>query len=230
MFPFRVVTPIRRTPLVSYSLVTLIAVIWLLPWLLLERTDHTLVASDNGIVPAALLRDPLANYKTIFTAMFLHVGFAGVAGNAAMLFTFGPAVEDLIGRVTFAVLYVGGSVAASLTQVLWEPTSVIPMIGASGGISSVLGAFFVLSPRASVSCLHLVFPLWWESGAVFQLPGYILAYFWFALELLQALATNEGSVGRATIVNAAGFIVGSFLSKSMFEGSVRAGTHPRSRW
>ena len=132
---------------------------------------------------------------TVFTSMFLHGGFMHLAGNMLYLWIFGNNVEDAMGHGRFIVFYLLCGVAAVFGQVLQDPGSRIPMIGASGAISGVLGAYLILYPRARVLVL---IPLGFFMQLV-RLPALWVLGLWFAMQLISsALTSSEG--GRSGLV------------------------------
>jgi len=149
------------------------------------------------IRPVSVVPPPL----TLFTAMFVHGGLLHLAGNMLFLWIFGDNVEDVLGHFKFVLFYLGAGVAASLAHVLAEPSSTLPMIGASGAIAGVLGAYFLLFPRARV--LTLVFLVFFVS--VVRLPAVVFLGFWF---LFQVLSSSSGG-GIAWYAHIGGFAAGA---------------------
>ncbi len=165
-----------------------------------------------ALTPTDLIHAPSPDTaRTIFTSMFLHGGWAHILGNMLFLWIFGRNVEDSIGHFKFLVFYLLCGVAAAAAQVALSPDSTVPMIGASGAISGVLGAYLLLFPRARVLVL---FPIWifWR---VFYLPAVLYLVFWFGLQFLSGMAAlNSVDVnggGVAFWAHVGGFIAGMFL-------------------
>ena len=156
----------------------------------------------------------------MFTSMFLHVNLIHLAGNMIYLWIFGNNIEDKLGRFWFIGFYLLGGVAAVVTQVLIDPTSEVPMIGASGAISAVLGAYVVLFPGARI--LSLVF-----LGFFYQLidvPAVIVLGFWFVLQLisgLTSLGAIQGGGGVAFFAHIGGFVVGAVLARAAISVGAR---------
>src|ERR1700690_218125 len=141
--------PTGRLPYVTYGLIALCALVFL--WQLGQ--DDDVVSAAYGMTPAylfhatALPEDaPLAPWMTIFTSMFLHGGWLHLGGNMLFLWIFGNNIEDVLGHVRYLLLYLVSGVVAALCQALPDTTSTVPMIGASGAIAGVLGAYFLLYP------------------------------------------------------------------------------------
>ena len=149
----------------------------------------------------------LSPILTIFTSMFMHGGLFHIGGNMLYLWIFGNNVEDRLGRIPFLVFYLVGGIVAALAQVVIDPTSTNPLVGASGAIAAALGAYIVLFPGARI--LSLVF-----LGFFYQLlevPALVILGFWFVLQLISGVAslgaqTAEGGV--AFFAHIGGFALG----------------------
>lgn len=166
-----------------------------------------------GVVPFRLLGDPLGDWPTIFVAMFLHGGWSHILGNMLYLWIFGDNVEDRMGHGRYLVFYLSVGAAATLTQVGLNPASRIPMLGASGAIAGVLGAYFLLYPKAKVLTL---IPLGFFSRVI-EIPALFFLGFWFVIQWFQGLGSItarsvQGDVGGvAWWAHAGGFIAGLVL-------------------
>ena len=166
-----------------------------------------------GFTPSSLFEGtgsagvPLFSALTIFSSMFIHGDLFHLAGNMLFLWIFGNNVEDAMGHRKFLVFYLLCGVAAALAQGYVTPDSEIPMIGASGAISGVVGAYFLLYPRAKVLAVvpitFLIIPL--------RLSAVWLLGIWMAFQLAWALATDASEPGIAWWAHVAGFVAGLFL-------------------
>ncbi|MDH3589320.1 MAG: rhomboid family intramembrane serine protease, partial [Gammaproteobacteria bacterium] len=168
-----------------------------------------------GVIPASLLQGATLSPElalippqmTVFTSMFLHGGWAHLLGNLLYLWVFGDNVEDSMGHMRFILFYVVCGTAAALAQAIPDPDSTVPMIGASGAISGVLGAYVLLYPHARIL---VVIPL----GIVFTTmrlrAGWVLGL-WFGMQLLSELTTPAGSAGVAFRAHLGGFVAGALL-------------------
>jgi membrane associated rhomboid family serine protease len=148
-----------------------------------------------------------ATWETAFTSMFLHGSFLHIVGNMLFLAIFGPTVEDTIGRVRFGALYLVGGLVALGAQVLPDPSSTDPTLGASGAIAAVLGAYVLLYPRARV--LALVFVIFFVT--IVEVPALALLGFWFVVQLwfgVAGLAAPLGGEGVAYFAHIGGFVFG----------------------
>lgn len=149
--------------------------------------------------PAALLPFPL----TVFSAMFVHGGFMHAGGNMLYLWIFGNNVEDAMGHGRFLLFYFLTGVGASLVHIFSDPSSTIPMIGASGAIAGILGAYFVLYPQARIKTL-IVFIFIIQ---VIRIPAVLLLGIWFVMQLMNS---GDGG-GVAWYAHIGGFLIGLFL-------------------
>jgi membrane associated rhomboid family serine protease len=145
---------------------------------------------------------------TLFTSMFMHGGWLHIAGNMLFLWVFGNNVEDRLGRVKFLLFYLLAGLIAVYTQVLIDPSSTAPTIGASGAIAGVLGAYAVLFPRARV--LTLIFIIFFVT--IVEIPALILLSLWFILQFIPALGQvavkSGGGQGVAYFAHVGGFVFG----------------------
>ncbi len=214
MIPLRDSTPTRRLPLVTWSL--LAACVGVFMWQLsLEQAALERVIMALGVVPASLLGDyslppdvamvpPVAS---IFTSMFLHGGWLHLISNMLYLWIFANNVEDSMGRGRFLLFYLLCGVVAVFAQAVPDPGSEIPMIGASGAISGVLGAYLLLLPRARILMLVPIVVIW----TVLRLPAVLVLGLWFVIQLAQHLMSDPGQGGVAFGAHVGGFVAGLVL-------------------
>src|SRR5262249_10199107 len=141
MIPLRDVIPSRTTPYVTITIVVINALVFLYEFSLSDQQVNNFVFS-YGLVPAYF------SWPAVFTSMFLHGGFLHIAGNMLYLWIFGDNVEDRMGHGRFIVFYLLCGIAAALAQTLTVPDSMVPMVGASGAIAGVMGAYFILYPQS----------------------------------------------------------------------------------
>ena len=167
----------------------------------------------NALVPARLLagRDEAAQWQTVAASMFLHGGVAHVLGNCWFLWVFGNNVEDRLGGFGFVVFYLLSGAAAALAQVLAGPGSDVPMVGASGAISGVLGAYLVFYPRAWVVALvPWIVP-------ILPVPAVVFLLLWFVAQAYAGVGSlmdgTAGGGGVAWWAHAGGFVAGVVLAK-----------------
>ena len=209
MIPLRDDNPTRTFAFVTVALIALNALVF---WheLNLPNTGQAEAFFANfSLTPASLTHAPSpATYATIFTSMFMHGGWLHLIGNMWFLWIFGNNIEDSVGHFKFLVFYLLCGIAAAAAQVAIAPDSTVPMIGASGAVSGVLGAYLLLFPRARVLVLFPIFIFW----RVFQVPAVLMLIFWFGMQLLSGWATlgsKEGGV--AFWAHVGGFVAGLVL-------------------
>jgi membrane associated rhomboid family serine protease len=160
--------------------------------------DHMVLSDSVSRVPAT---------ATVFTSMFLHGGWGHLLGNLLYLWIFGNNVEDRLGHGRFLLFYLLCGIAAAMAQALPDTASEIPMIGASGAISGILGAYLLLYPQARVL---VVIPIGIYPYTV-RLPALVVLGFWFVLQLVSSLATTPGQGGVAFGAHIGGFVAGMAL-------------------
>ena len=188
MLPIRDDQPRYSTPFVTRFLIVLNVVIFFFEWTLDPRSLNVLV-HQFGVVPYHLAvflggspRYPLpAIVIPFFTSMFLHGSWMHVIGNMWFLYIFGDNVEDYLGHFKYLAFYVLTGIIAMVTQVAINLHSTAPTLGASGAIAGVLGAYFILYPRARVLTWFFVFVVW--------VPAWIILGYWFVLNFLSGTAT-----------------------------------------
>ncbi|WP_457637740.1 rhomboid family intramembrane serine protease [Oceanithermus sp.] len=162
------------------------------------------VVYHYGFVPKSFFADPGGEFWHIFTSMFIHGSFEHILGNMWFLWVFGPTVESRLGSGRYLLVYFLAGIGAALAQAFFLPASTAPMIGASGAISGVLGAYFLLFPTAFV--LTLVWPL---PPIFFWFPAAFFIGYWVFLQLLYGLM---GLPGVAWWAHVGGFLVGYLLT------------------
>src|SRR5690348_1849260 len=140
-------------------------------------------------------------------SMFLHGSWGHILGNLWFLYIFGNNVEEAFGHVRYALFYLASGLAAAALQVFAEPSSMIPMVGASGAISGVLGAYLVLYPRARVH--NLVFLGFYIT--TIRLPAWLMLGYWIALQVFGGVMARAGQGGTAFWAHVGGFVVGILL-------------------
>jgi membrane associated rhomboid family serine protease len=212
MIPLKDDNPTRSVPFLTYGLIASCVLVFLWQLSLGDRMQATFFA--YGLIPDVLLGDArlppelakIPAWMTVFTSMFLHGGWMHLIGNMLYLWIFADNVEDDLGHGRFIVFYLLCGVAAALAQALPDPGSQIPMVGASGAISGVLGAYMLRHPRARV--LVLV-PLGFITHLV-KLPAMLVLGLWFAMQLLSELLAPEGA-GVAFRAHIGGFVAGVVL-------------------
>jgi membrane associated rhomboid family serine protease len=166
-----------------------------------------------GFIPAQFSFLNPISYLPIFTSMFMHGGWFHIISNMWILFIFGDNVEDRMGSLRYLVFYLLGGVAAALLHVFVQPTSTIPVVGASGAIAAVMGAYFLLFPRARVISLVPIFVFAW----FVQVPAVIYLGVWFVSQLYSGVLSLGGAGGVemggvAWWAHIGGFVFGLLLA------------------
>jgi membrane associated rhomboid family serine protease len=201
----------RTTPYVNLAIIAVNFIVFFYE-LSLSQTDINRFFFDHGVVPRRLVdwwEDPsgLEEPFTIVSAAFIHGGWLHILGNMVYLWVFGDNVEDALGHLKYAVFYLVAAAGAVVLQVAIDTNEIIPMVGASGAIAGVLGAYLVLYPRATVGVL---IPWFWFFGAI-PLPAIFLIGFWFVMQLftgIASLGTTGATEGVAVWAHVGGFVTG----------------------
>jgi membrane associated rhomboid family serine protease len=209
LIPLKDSNPTERFPIVTVVFIVMNVLVFLYELSLGERNGEYFIGTF-ALVPARLFNAPhviagsLPDSLTLFTSMFLHGGVFHLAGNMLYLWIFGNNVEDAMGRIRFIVFYLLCGIVAALGHAMTNTQSSIPMIGASGAISGVLGAYLLLYPRARVLTL---FTLGFFVRMI-EVPAMVILGFWFVFQFLSALvATGQGG-GVAWFAHIGGFLAG----------------------
>ena len=166
---------------------------------------QTYVVVGQSLRPVDV-KSPIPNWATIFTSMFMHGGFLHLGGNMLYLWTFGKSIEDRYGHFAFAGLYVVSGVIAAVSQSLVDTDSMVPMVGASGAVAGILGAYIVFYPLSRINTLIFM-------GLIFtiRVPAVVLLGFWAALQSFNGLASlgpEVASGGVAYLAHLGGFAFG----------------------
>ncbi|MFZ0198054.1 MAG: rhomboid family intramembrane serine protease [Candidatus Sulfotelmatobacter sp.] len=225
MLPIKDDQPRYSTPFVTWFLIGLNLVIFFFEWALDPRSLN-LVIHQFGVVPyhTAVFLGGSPRYSLaavvlpFFTSMFLHGSWMHVIGNMWFLYIFGDNVEDYLGHFKYLVFYILTGLIAMVTQVAINVHSTVPTVGASGAIAGVLGAYFVLYPKARVLTWFFVFVMW--------VPAAIILGYWFVLNFLSGTATalavqGQNMGGVAFWAHVGGFISGALLVKVFGERGLR---------
>jgi membrane associated rhomboid family serine protease len=233
VFPLHDDNPSRTTPVVTISLIAANVAMFfyqmsiglnessfrmgLIPALLLQHQVEYGVLERIGIDPRILAFNLEPSWATIFTSMFMHGGWLHILSNMWFLWIFGNNVEDELGKLRFLGFYLVCGVGAALAQAYLSPGSPIPMVGASGAVAGVLGAYMVLFPSSRVLCLvTLLFFI-----TTIELPAALVLGFWFLLQLidsLKMLGPRAPIGGVAFAAHVGGFALGWLLVRLLATG------------
>ncbi len=244
MFPYRDENETQRTPIITLLFIALNV----LAWVFVEGAGASLplakAVCNLGLIPGELtgmlrpgtrfpigdglmcLTDPGPQVSHLVTSMFLHGSWMHLIGNMWFLWLFGNNVEDSMGRFRFVVFYLISGLAAALMQVVTNPASPIPMVGASGAISGVMGGYLVLFPNVRVFCF-LILGFFVTSVA---LPAWMMLIYWLLIQFVSGLAAFGGDVGGVAFwAHVGGFVAGLILVK-LFARSDYLEAHRAHRW
>ncbi|MGD8810871.1 MAG: rhomboid family intramembrane serine protease [Gammaproteobacteria bacterium] len=243
MFPIRDDNPTFLTPYATYALIAANVAVWVLVQGLgaspvLERS-----LCELALIPGELLHSVAAGTRvqiganavcelssenrwlTPLTSMFMHGGWMHIIGNMWFLWIFGDNVEDAMGSVRFAVFYVLCGLAAAAAQIVSEPTSTVPMVGASGAIGGVMGAYVLLYPRVRV---HMLIFLGFFITTI-AVPAVLMLGYWFFVQLLSGVMQSGTGGGVAFWAHVGGFLAGSVLIFA-FRDARLLERHPYHGW
>ncbi len=227
MIPYRDENETQRPAIATAAIIGLNAFAWLV--VQGAGSDFQLAKSvcELGLIPGELtaslpagtrfpmgrglvcFTDPGRQVSHVLTSMFLHGSWMHLLGNMWFLWLFGNNIEDSMGRLRFVVFYLLSGLAAAFGQVVTNPSSVIPMVGASGAISGVMGAYLILYPRVRVYVLVPIF-VFFTSIA---LPAWMMLGYWFLIQFVSGLASSSDVGGVAFWAHIAGFVAGILLIK-----------------
>jgi membrane associated rhomboid family serine protease len=222
VLPIRDHNPTGGPVVVVWLLLAANVAAFALTWLSGGQEGVLLAAFAYGLVPADLAGDPLGHAPRLVSHLFLHGSWAHLLGNMIFLFVFGDNVEDRLGHVAFALFYLGGGLAAAATQLLFTQGSALPMVGASGAISAVLGAYVAYFPRRPVQTLVLPLVLPWLAMrlllpvprfVLWWLPAWVYLGYWALLQLWEGLADLAQVGGVAWWAHVGGFAFGLVVSR-----------------
>ena len=173
---------------------------------------------DVGQVPH--YATPLPVYFNFLSSMFMHGSFAHIFGNMLFLWVFGDNLENMLGHMRFAAFYIATGIAAAVAQIVMDTDSVIPMLGASGAISGVLGGYLVLFPRRRVRALIFYF--------LTEVPAFVAVGIWIVYQVAAGYMTPAGTGGVAYAAHIGGFIAGLILINIFAIGKMHPIIKPRS--
>jgi len=214
MFPVHDENPIRIIPYVTYTFMAVCIAAFLWQFTQTQQVQNAIVYA-LGVIPAVLFGgmelDPelvwVPTTVTVFSSMFLHGGWMHLIGNMLYLWVFGNNIEASMGHVRFILFYALCGIGAVLAQALPDTSSQIPMIGASGAISGVLGAYMLLYPMARVT---VIIPIFIMIQRV-KIPAILVLGVWFLMQLYSSFTTSSEGGGVAFGAHIGGFIAGMVL-------------------
>jgi membrane associated rhomboid family serine protease len=208
MIPIKVTQPSYSRPVVTICLVVINILVFLYQFWLGLVDPYSL----NHFMTLYSLRPAYFHIENVLTAMFVHANWMHVLGNMLFLWVFGDNVEDILGHAKYLAFYLICGFVAAMAQVLMDPSSSIPMVGASGAIAGVMGAYLMKFPRSQVVMLT-----WFLFIFTFELPAWLMLVYWFALQLFGGFGsiTESAQGGTAFFAHVGGFVAGLILINLM---------------
>ena len=213
MLPLRDMNPTRRVPIITYGLIAINVIVFVMQ-LSMSQAQLQQVFTDQAVVPALAAAHPFAleTILDVIRSMFFHGGWDHILGNMLYLWLFGDNIEDRFGMILYLIVYFAGGFIAAGAQVMIDPTSTIPLIGASGAIAAVLGCYFVLYPGVRVQG---IIPLGWFSSLQ-SWPAWAVLGLWFVLQLFEGFGSIGGDAqyggGVAFFAHIGGFVFGAIVA------------------
>jgi membrane associated rhomboid family serine protease len=218
MFPLQDDNPTEIFPVVTILIIG--ACVWAWWWLQGAGSSEAVLTGSVcslGAIPAELTgaspngESPCAlgglTWQALFSSMFMHGSWMHLIGNMWFLWIFGNNVEDSMGHLRFLLFYVLTGLVAALAHVFTDPSSALPMVGASGAISAIMGAYLILFPRASVYTLFIIVVF----IRVIPLPAWVMLGYWIAIQLFSSMAVPATGGGVAYAAHIGGFAAGAVL-------------------
>lgn len=219
MIPLRSDNPTRTFPLITILLI--LANVLIFAYQLSPVAQEHNFTEKFGAVASQITSQPfklilyrgaerwflLPTLATLITCMFLHGSIAHIISNMLYLWIFGPNIEDRLGHLRFTFFYIICGLVATLTHIAAQPSSAVPLIGASGAIASVMGAYLLLFPRARILCLFLI----WIFPRFIRLPALIFLGLWIALQFWSAHTIPKEMSAVAWFAHIGGFLAGFLL-------------------
>jgi membrane associated rhomboid family serine protease len=208
MIPIKVTQPSYSRPVVTVLLIIVNLAVFLHEFQLQLLSPYAL----ERFIAHYALRPAYFHASNLVTSMFLHANWTHVLGNMLFLWVFGDNVEDILGHMKYLAFYLICGVAAGIAQLLMDPLSAVPMLGASGAIAGVMGAYLVKFPQSRVVMLT-----WFLFIFTFDLPAWVMLIYWFALQLFGGYGSliTEAQGGTAFFAHVGGFIFGIALIQAM---------------
>ena len=212
MFPIRDHNPSGRTPFVTYLLIAANVLVFIGYYpLFSQEMELNRFFYDYALIPSRVSQGDA--FGGFVSSMFLHGGIMHLAGNMLFLYIFGDNIEDEMGHFGFALFYLACGLAAGAAQYLTDPFSPVPMVGASGAIAGVMGAYLLLYPKAKVDILIILIIIF----RVISIPSWIMLALWFAMQLIGGIGTATEGGGVAYWAHAGGFVAGLVLALPLWK-------------
>ena len=225
IFPYRDDNPTRSFPIVNWLLI--LANIWVFfAWQLpLGVEEKAVYFSSFGFIPSTFFsqfsnfsfQNSAWEWSTIFTSMFSHGGIFHLLGNLLFLYLYGDNLEEALGKIWYLIFYLSCGILAAFAQALTNPESQIPMVGASGAISGVIGGYILLYPKANVRVFYWII---FFIGTLY-IPAYIVLGFWLVQQVIAFPSSMESAGGVAIAAHLGGFISGFVLTPFLKKPNIK---------
>ena len=229
MFPVRDDNPQINKPIATYIIIGLNVAAWLLLQGAGMGEQLNTSVCQYGLIPADLFSSgggracpPGSGWTGVFSSMFMHGSWMHIIGNMWFLWVFGDNIEDSMGPVRFAIFYILSGLLAATAQVVSQPDSIIPMVGASGAIGGVMGAYIMLFPRVKVHMLVFIM--------IIKVPAVAMLGYWIAVQVMGGISSMSSSGGGVAFWAHVGGFVGGALLALVFKDEELLLNHPYHGW
>ena len=203
MIPLKDENPTRKLPF--FTLLFIVLNLSVFVYGINLPVHPSVLYAEYALIPAQLINNPLSVYPTVYTSMFLHSGVWHLGGNMLYLWIFGNNIEDVLGKARFVLFYFVCGTLAALGHIATDLNSKIPMVGASGAISGVLGGYLILFPFTKIKTFIFLGFFW----TIVRIPAILLLLFWVVLQIWNSVSPETG--GTAWFAHIGGFVAGVLL-------------------
>ena len=204
-FPFKDDNPTKNKPFISYFIIFLCCIIFLFQFSLSSQAGYSIIKTF-GATPYLLTNELYQYWYSVLSSMFLHGSLMHLIGNLTYLWIFGDNIEDEFGRLNFIIFYILCGIGAVIAQILLDPQSNVPMIGASGAIAGLLGSYIILYPNAKIYVFAWIIIF----VKIIKVPAFIVIGAWIVLQFMNVF--DQGSSGVAYSAHIGGFLTGLILT------------------
>lgn len=209
MFPLSDINPSKNRPVVTRTIIAINVLAFIYTIIRVVKGTGLEFINEFAMTPFVVAQGTALH--TPITSMFLHGGLAHIFGNMLYLYIFGDNIEDIMGRKRFIIFYLLCGLIASTSQLIFNPDSIVPNLGASGAVSGILGAYLVVFPKAKVNCI-LIFGFFIR---FVTLPATFVLGFWFVIQFFSGLASipsvAQDVAGIAYFAHIGGFVAGAAM-------------------
>jgi len=230
MFPIRDDNPQLNKPIATYIVISLNVISWVFLQGFGSTESINVSICQFGVIPSDVFSDQMGGVRAcpttnswlgLMSSMFIHGGWMHLLGNMWFLWVFGGNIEDSMGPIRFIIFYLLSGLCATAVQVGSDPSSMIPIVGASGAIAGVMGAYIMLFPKVKVHIFLFIF--------VFKIPAFAMLGYWAAIQLVGGLTSSSAGGGVAFWAHVGGFFAGSTLVW-VFKDEELLVNHPYRGW